>query len=103
MTTDRKLGARSPRWILGKILAGDVQRNPDFEYEVLRVHGRSRNEPHICSDAVYTLEEQGLVTLHDDGSVSPTGAGRRYAAQQDKPTTAQDEPTTAPAVHFQAA
>lgn len=110
-------GHDSPAWVLVRVAVGEVRRDDDFRY---RVEGSrvvdGDGVQKTCCDAVYRLEDAGLVVLHSDGQVTPavdglvdtsgakpalTVAGRARLAQMDgrqpaRPTTPRRRPTTVP-------
>lgn len=64
--------------VLRLVAGGTVGRSPDFEY---RCPSRGRH----VTEAVYLLEGQGMVQLHDDGSVTATAAGVAYLERRAAP------------------
>lgn len=74
-----KPGVARPNWVLAKIIDGDVRRCDDFEYRVWGHQPRAADADDRCTDAVYALEDAGLVTLRkEDGKPEATPEGVRH-------------------------
>ncbi len=66
-------------WLMTKVRDGVVGLGVGWRYHVTLkpVNPKAREKVLDCDDAVYQLEDLGLVLLEPDGPVSPTRAGRR--------------------------
>jgi hypothetical protein len=101
----RDTGVTYPAWVYEKITAGDVLRDPEtHEY---RVYGHTpKSGDNICSEAVYWLDDHNYITLHRDGTVTPTTAGDAWHAAEtagvDRSASGKRR-TTATTVTFQTA
>lgn len=114
MAARRRAAVDRPEWVLAQVVAGWVHRDLDFHYRVAGHAPETRDGRPLddrCTTVVEQLADDGLVTEHRDGRVTPTpkgeqqharnqaGAGLTGRARTDAMLTAGLTPAFQPAVN----